>query len=171
MSKIRFVIALVLSMVISSGTLQAAEPPSSSAEEATLEVLLNAIRANRRALVSVNLTLTDEEATKFWPLYDRYQNEVNALGDRMVGVVQEYTASFRTLSDDKAAKLIEEYLTVEAERVALRRSYLAEFKKVLPGRKVARLYQIENKMEAVTRYDLAASIPVLEEAAGAEKKP
>ena len=38
-----------------------------------------------------------------------------------------------------------------------------EFSKALPGRKVARLYQIENKMDAVMRYDLAGQIPVVEE--------
>ena len=49
----------------------------------------------------------------------------------------------------------------------MRRDYVAEFAKVLPGRKVARFYQIENKMDAVIRYDLAATIPVVEEKASA----
>ena len=40
---------------------------------------------------------------------------------------------------------------------------MAEFAKVLPGRTVARFYQIENKMDAVLRFDLAEAIPVIEE--------
>jgi hypothetical protein len=66
-----------------------------------------------------------------------------------------------------ALQLMESYLAAEAERIQVRRTYLAEFKKILPGRTVARFYQIENKMDAVLRYDLAATIPVVDEKRGA----
>ena len=115
----------------------------------------------------MNLGLTDAEAAEFWPVYDRYQKEMNALGDRLVGVIQDYSASFGDLSNEKAMKLVEDYLGIEADRVEARRSYLAKFAKSLPGRKVARLYQIENKLDAVIRYDLAATIPVVEEKSSA----
>ena len=62
---------------------------------------------------------------------------------------------------EKAKSIADQYLTEEADRAKLRRTYLDEFAKALPGRKVARFYQIENKMDAVIRYDLAASIPVV----------
>jgi hypothetical protein len=87
-----------------------------------------------------------------------------------VGVIQDYSSSFSTLSNDKAMKLMDEYLSIEAERVKVRRTYLDEFAKVLPGRKVARFYQIENKIDAVLRYDLAATIPVVEEPSAASAK-
>ena len=67
-------------------------------------------------------------------------------------------------------KLVDDYLAVEADRVKVKRAYLDEFAKALPGRKVARFYQIENKMDAVIRYDLAATIPVVEEESGAPRK-
>jgi hypothetical protein len=154
---------------LSTSILHAAQPPAGRAAEANLDVLLDAIRSNRKALVAVNLNLTDDEAAKFWPVYDRYQKEINALGDRLVGVIQDYSKNFGDLSDDKAAKLVDDYLAVEADRVKVKRTYLEEFGKALPGRKVARFYQIENKMDAVIRYDLAAAIPVVEEAAAPKK--
>ena len=58
----------------------------------------------------------------------------------------------------------------EADRLQVRRAYLGEFAKILPGRTVARFYQIENKMDAVLRYDLAGAIPVVETASGAPRK-
>lgn len=88
----------------------------------------------------------------------------------MVSIVEEYTASFRDLSNDKAMQLMEGYLAAEAERLQVRRAYLGEFTKILPGRTVARFYQIENKMDAVLRYDLAATIPVVDEKRGAPAK-
>lgn len=169
MSKMRLLLAAVLMLGLAATALRAAPPPGGQAT-AKLDVLLDAIRANRRALVAVNLKLTDDEAAKFWPIYDRYQKETNALGDRLVGVIQDYSAHFSDLSNDKAMKLVDDYLAIEADRVKVRRTYVDEFAKALPGRKVARFYQIENKMDAVIRYDLAATIPVVEEESGAPAK-
>jgi hypothetical protein len=165
MSTIRLILALVMLTV--SVTARAAETPGGGATESTLDVLVNAIRANRKAMVAVNLTLSDAEAAAFWPVYDRYEKEMNALGDRLVTVVQDYSASFKGLSNDKAVKLVDEYLTIEADRVKVRRTYVDELAKILPGRTVARFFQLENKMDAVIRYDLAATIPVVEEESGA----
>ncbi len=163
MSKLRLVLAAVLVLGLSAAALRAAEPPAGGAAEASLDVLLNAIQSNRKAFVAANLKLTDSEAAGFWPVYDRYAKEIAALGDRLEAVVQDYTASFNDLSDDKAMKLVAEYLAIEGDRVAVKRAYVDQFAKSLPGRKLARLYQIENKMDAVIRYDLAESIPVIEE--------
>jgi hypothetical protein len=163
MSKMRMLLAVPLIVGVSAAALRAEQAGGGAATEASLDALLSAIRSNRKALVAVNLRLTDNEAAKFWPVYDRYQKEINAVGDRWLGVIREYTAAFPNLSNDKAMKLLEDYLAVEADRVRVRRAYVPEFAAVLPGRAVARFYQIENKMDAVIRYDLAATIPVVEE--------
>jgi hypothetical protein len=163
MLKIRLLLAAAVILALSAGALRAAQPPAGHAAAANLDVLLDAIRSNRKAFVAVNLKLSDDEAAKFWPIYDRYQKETNAIGDRLVGVIQDYTTNFSDLSNEKAMKLVDDYLALEADRVKVRRAYVDEFAKALPGRKVARFYQIENKMDAVIRYDLAATIPVVEE--------
>ena len=170
MSKIRLVLAAAVILGLSAAALYAAQPPTGQGAEANPDVLVDAIRSNRQALVAANLKLTEEEAGKFWPIYDRYQKEINAIGDRLVGVIQDYTTHFSDLSDDKAMKLVDDYLAVEADRVKVKRTYVDEFAKALPGRKVARFYQIENKMDAVIRYDLAATIPVVEEEKGVPAK-
>jgi hypothetical protein len=166
MLTIRLILAVSLILSLSTASLRAEQRDSGPATEATLEVLLNTIRANRKALVAVNLGLSDDEAATFWPVYDRYQKEITAIGDHLVAVIQDYTANFRDLSNDKATQLVEDYLAVEADRVRVRRAYVNEFAKSLPGRKIARLSQIENKVDAVLRYDLAATIPVVEESSG-----
>ena len=107
MSKLRLLLAAVLALGLSAAALRAAEPPAGAAAEASLDALLNAIQANRKALVAANLGLTDGEAAGFWPVYDRYAKEIAAIGDRLVAVIQDYTASFSDLSDDKAMKLVD----------------------------------------------------------------
>ncbi len=133
------------------------------AADANLDILRDTIRANKKALVAANLTLTDAEAAKFWPLYDRYQGELKGVNDRLVKLIDDYTTHYRELTDEHAEKIATDYLAVEEDRAKVRRTYFPEFLKILPGKKAARFYQIENKMEAVIRYDLASHIPVVEE--------
>jgi len=158
MPRSRILLAAVLTLAVTATPGRAGE-----AAKANLDILLDTIRSNRKALVAANLTLTDEEATRFWPLYDRYQTELKPIQDRAVKVIEDYTANFHDISNEKAMKLAEEWLSAESDRAKVRRTYLDEFAKVLPGRKVMRFYQIENKMDAVLRYDLASQIPVVEE--------
>ena len=163
MSKLTVSLALSLIVCFAATSLRAEPARGGNADEASLEVLVDALRSNRKAMVAVNLTLTDEEAARFWPVYDRYQKELSAVGDRWVAVIADYTENFQNLSNEKAKKLLDDYLMTEADRIQVRRSYVPAFAAILPGRKLARLYQIENKMDAVIRYELAASIPVVEQ--------
>lgn len=164
MTKLRALVLIPVVLGLAVAGLASEMPPAAgSATQANLDALLASIRANRKAFVAVNLELSDEEAKKFWPVYDRYQAEISAVGDRLVALIEDYTANFRDLSNDKAMKIVRDYLAVEADRVKVKSAYSDQFAKALPGRKVARLYQIENKMDAVLRYDLAASIPVIDE--------
>jgi hypothetical protein len=158
MSGARMLLATILTLALSATPGLAGE-----AAKANLDILRDTIQANKKALVAANLTLTDEEAARFWPLYDRYQADLKLVQDRSLKVIEDYTASFNNLSDDKAMKLADDWLSAEGDRVKVRRTYLDEFAKVLPGRKVVRFYQIENKMDAVLRYDLAGQIPVVGE--------
>ena len=140
----------------------AASAIAGEAADADMDILRDSIRANKKALVAANLALTDDEAKAFWPVYDRYEGELKAVNDRLLKVIDDYMANYKGLADDKATTIVTDYLTVEEDRAKLRRSYLSEFSKTVPGRKVARFYQIENKMDAVLRYDLAEEIPVAE---------
>jgi len=162
---LRLTLAAAVACAMSIAGAAAAEPKAAAAAQTEQQILLDTIRANRKAFIAVNLDLSAEEAAKFWPVYDRYQKEMSASGDRLAAIVEDYTASFRDLSNDKAVQLMESYLATEADRNQVRRTYLPEFAKILPGRTVARFYQIENKMDAVLRYELAKTIPVVDEKA------
>lgn len=157
-SMLRALLASALTLALLAPFARAGE-----AAKADMDILRDSIRANRKALVAVNLNLTDDEAKKFWPVYERYQQQLNAVNDRIVKVIEDYAASFDHLTDKKAIELVDDYLTAEADRAKIRRANLDAITDALPGKKAARFYQIENKMDAVLRYDLAATIPVVEE--------
>ncbi len=151
------ILSLLFGMILTTSA------AAGEADEASLEILTSTLQANRKAFVAVNLDLEDAEAKAFWPLYDRYQSDLTSVRERFFALIEDYTTHFATMSDEKAHQIVKDYLAIEDERNEVRRKYLAPFSEVLPGRKVARFYQIENKIEAVLRYQLAREIPVIEE--------
>jgi hypothetical protein len=153
----RILCAAVVALVLVAAT--------SRADQATAEMdaVRDAIRANRKAVVTANLKLSDEEATKFWPLYEEYLKELSALQDRLAKVVEQYAKQHETLTDDEASNLTAAYVLEEEQRAKLRHTYLPRFAAVLPGKTLARLYQVENKFDAAVRYELAAAIPLVKQ--------
>jgi hypothetical protein len=158
MSRTRLLLAVSLLCFLPATPVQAGE-----AEEASMEILLDTLRSNKKAFVDVNLALTDEEARAFWPVYDRYQEGLTDVQRRLAQVIDEYSENFGSVSHERALQLVTEYMQIQQDQVALRQSYLEPISETLPGRKVMRFYQIENKIEAVLRYELAGTIPVVEQ--------
>ena len=152
----RLLLALSILHVLVASPVHAGE-----ADDASEQILRATLHANKKALVDVNLELSDAEAGAFWPVYDRYQAELDAVQARLLGVIEAYIASFGSMTHENANQLVDDYLVVEMDRVELRRKYLGPISAALSGRKVLRFYQIENKIDAVLRYELAATIPVV----------
>ncbi|HEX4937730.1 MAG TPA: hypothetical protein VFX11_03590 [Candidatus Kapabacteria bacterium] len=129
-----------------------------------MKILADKIKADKRLLVAANMQLTDAEAKGFWPLYDAYQKELEAINVNLVKGIADYAdASAKgPLSDAEAKNLVDNSLKVEASELELKRSYVPKLGKVLPAMKVARYLQIENKIRAVIRYELASKIPLVQ---------
>lgn len=151
----------ILSLLVALGL--ALPAAAGEADEANLEILVGTLEANKKALVAVNLDLEDEEAEAFWPLYDRYHEDLSGVRDRFVKIIEDYTTNFATMTDYEANQLLADFLDVELDRLEVRKKYQKPFSEILPGRKVVRFYQIENKIQAVLRYELARDIPVIEQ--------
>ena len=127
----------------------------------TMDTFREKARADKKLVVASVLELTDNEAKVFWPVYNAYQSDVVAHYDRLIKLIGTYSKAYSAMTDETATKLVTEYLALERNHAALLSSYLPRFQKVLPARKVARLYQVENKIRALVNYDLASEIPFL----------
>jgi hypothetical protein len=126
-----------------------------------MQILIEKIRADKKLLVAENMQFSEAEARKFWPVYDQYQNELFILRMRSLKLIENYAGHSESMTNDIAKKLLDEYLTIERLRQKVREAYLPKFRKVLPEIKVARYYQIENKISAVVNYELAKQIPLV----------
>jgi hypothetical protein len=116
-----------------------------------LQILRDKIKADKKLLVATNMELTEPEAKGFWPIYDEYQKDLQKINRRLVGLLESYAADFRnkSLTDDKAKKLIDEAIAIEAAEANLKSTYAPKLSKALPVKKVARYLQIENKIRAL----------------------
>jgi hypothetical protein len=128
-----------------------------------MQILRDKIRADKKFVVATNMELTESEAKTFWPVYDEYQKDLQNINRRIAGLLDRYAADFhsKSLTDDKAKKLIDEVLAIEQSEANLKSNYAPKLGKALPVIKVARYLQIENKIRAVIKYDLAQGVPLV----------
>jgi hypothetical protein len=129
-----------------------------------MQILAQKVKADKKLLVAVNMQLTDTEAKGFWPIYESYQKDLEALDGRLLQMIAAYADAYRSgpVANDTAKQLLDEYLVIEGDEVKMRRSYVPKLAEVLPGAKVARYVQVETKIRAVVRYELAAQIPLVQ---------
>ena len=129
-----------------------------------MQILREKIKADKKLLVATNMELTEAEAKNFWPIYEDYQKDLQKINERLIQALQSYAADYKnkSMTNEKAKKLTDEYLSIEQAEVKLKSSSVPKLSKALPATKVARYLQIENKIRAVIKYDLAASVPLVQ---------
>ena len=126
-----------------------------------MEIVKEKIRSDKKLFIATNMQLTEAEANAFWPVYDAYQADIDKLRDREIRLIEKFSASYKTMSDDVAKKLLDDSLSIDSSHQELRRKYLAKFRGFLTDKKVARYYQLESKIDAVMEYELARRIPLV----------
>ena len=150
-----------------------AGPPSRAAQTQTapggstspsLEDILKMVRtdlqSNRADIIAKNLTLTSEQAAKFWPMFDTYQKEQNAIMDEQMKGIQRYVDGYNTLDDAAALALMQAHLQRDTQMDALRLKWLPEFQKVLPTKLVVRMMQIDRRLSLVHQIEFSSRIPL-----------
>ncbi|HYI97560.1 MAG TPA: hypothetical protein VEX68_28740 [Bryobacteraceae bacterium] len=129
-----------------------------------MDILRQKIKADKKLIVAANLKLTDAEGTKFWPVYEAYQKDLEQLNKRASGTILSYAEAYNKgpVSDDAAKKLLDQSLAIDEAEAKLKREMASKAMAVLPASKAARYVQIENKIRAAIRYELADNIPLVE---------
>ena len=151
-----FFIVLVAMLTVFIVSPMAQEKPADN-----MQLVREKIKTDKKLFIAQNMNLTESEAKVFWPVYENYQKDLGKLFDKTVKLIDNYAANYQTMTEEAAKELINGYLAIEGERVTLMKSFLPKFRKVLPEKKVARYYQLENKINAVVYYELARQIPLV----------
>ena len=127
-----------------------------------MEMLAEQIKADKKLLVANNMTLTKEEASNFWTLYDAYQKELQTVNLEIGILIVEFAEAYAKgpIPNDTAKQIRNDVLALEQKEVQLKRTYGDKMEKVIPAWKVMRYMQIESKIRAVIKFELAARIPL-----------
>ena len=143
----------------------AATPPVVNEKFADLEPAIAMLREdiglNRRDIVKRNMLLTDSEAALFWPIYDQYRAARTRIGDEKLRMITDFVANPDGMSETDAATLSDRYFKNQKDVLACKQRYSARMAKVLSARTVARFFQIDGKLDAVTDAVLAARVPLI----------
>ncbi len=136
-----------------------------SGADTNMEIFIQKIKADKKLLVASNMGLSDAEGKKFWPLHDAYQGELELINHQLLQAITGYADAYNqgkgTISNDTATKLLNEALSVDEAEVKLKRAYADTIGNILPATKTARYIQIENKIRAVIKMELAKHIPLV----------
>jgi hypothetical protein len=142
----------------SSGNTDAAK----AANEMDIQAVRQDIRDHRKQVMAANIVLTPDEATKFWPIYDKYIEETIKINDSRWDLMKDYAANYDKMSDDLASDYMKRSAKVDQQLVALREKYVPVFEKVVSSKKTALWYQIDRRLDLVVNLQLSMMIPTVD---------
>ncbi len=141
-------------------------------EESGSSVLENQQLANARALLQAgradiireDLRLSDEESAGFWPVYEKYRAKIMVVRNRQATMIMDFLRSYQAgaVTDEYAESLLKDNFDIKGDLLKIQEKFVRQFRKVLPALKVARFYQLENKMDAEVDAQLALFVPLVE---------
>jgi hypothetical protein len=156
--KIFLMAGLTLFLMVFIGNAVAQDKPADN-----LQLVLEKVKADKKLLVAMNMQFTEAEAKAFWPIYEKYQDELFLLRGRTLMLISNYADAYETMDNKTAKKLLNDFVQIETLRLKLVKAYIPKFQKVLSDVKVARYVQIENKINAALYSELAKRIPLMVE--------
>jgi hypothetical protein len=127
-----------------------------------LSLLRKDVRSQRKQLIASNLNLTDQEATKFWPVYDQYVSELITINDKKFGLIQEYADNYGKLTNEQSLSLVRQWLDADIEIAQLRQKYVPIVSKVLDGKKSATFFQLDRRIAMMIELQLSSRMPLVQ---------
>ena len=120
------------------------------------------IDSMKKQAIAANVTLTDTEAIKFWPVYEQYSAELKKITDTKNALIKEYAEEYGSLTDEQADSLVRRWLDSDIAAFELRKKYFPIFRKVLPGKVTATFFQVEHRLNAMIDLQLTSQLPLMQ---------
>jgi type IV pilus biogenesis protein CpaD/CtpE len=139
----------------------AAALPDPGITRSAIDLIRSDLKAEKAVVIAQNLLLTDAESAEFWPLYNDYNAALGKLLDDRLEILKEYVATCNSMTDAQASALARRVFDLEAKRTELKRVWFRNFSDVVPARKAAQFFQIENQINAALDLLLMDSLPLI----------
>jgi hypothetical protein len=138
-----------------------ADAQANTIKDQDIEMLRADLRAQRKQIMAENMTLTADEATKFWPIFEQYRQEAIKPNDERWAMIKEYAANYNTMTDAQAQDYMNRSTAVDQQLLTLRMKYVPMFEKVISAKKTALWYQIDRRVDLLIDLQLSAQIPMV----------
>jgi hypothetical protein len=145
-------------------TAQEKPQPQVSAQQInddSIELMRQDIRSQRKQLVAANMSLTDDEATKFWPVFDKYVADRRKIDDLRFALIKDYAQNYQTMTEAQAKDFITRWLTADKSMTEMRLKWIPEFEKIISPKKTAAFFQIERRTGMMIDLQLASQVPLV----------
>jgi hypothetical protein len=106
------------------------------------------VTSEKIAFFTEKIGLTPKEAEKFWPVYNAYWKKKNAIINERKSKMAHYSKHYKKLSPCQMEKLADDYVQQEVQKAQLLKEYHEKFKKILPIRKVMKIYKADYQFKA-----------------------
>jgi hypothetical protein len=139
-------------------TVQKVITPTVTDEDITL--LRKDLRAMKMQVIGQNMSMSDAEAQKFWPVYNHYVRDLSEVNNQKYALLKEYAETWATMSDEDAMIYVRHWLEADGEAQALRLKYVPVVSQVLPGKKAATFFQLDRRLNMIIDLQLFSQIPL-----------
>ncbi len=136
--------------------------PPTNIKDQDIEMLRADLRSQRKQIMAQNMTLTADEATKFWPIFDQYRKEAIKPNDQRWAVIKDYATNYDSMTDAQAQEYIRKETEVDQQLLALRMKYVPVFEKAISPKKTALWYQIDRRIDVLINLQFSALIPMVD---------
>ena len=159
--KFLFAVALALAPLAWSADPAPAAQTAPLTDEQVVAQFRSDMMAKRADIMAKGLTLTADEAAKFWPLFGTFQKEQDVIVNEQIKATEEYAKHYQELGDKDALSYVNALLERDDKMHALRIKWLAKFQTVLPGKMAARAIQLDRRMGQVAQVQISQRIPLV----------
>jgi hypothetical protein len=125
-----------------------------------IALLRQDLRAMKMQVIGQNMSLTEEEGQKFWPIYNHYVKDLQQVNDRKYALLKQYAETWATMTDQDALIYVRNWLEADGQAQALRLQYVPVVSQVLPGRKAATFFQLDRRLNMMIDLQLFSQIPL-----------
>jgi hypothetical protein len=125
-----------------------------------IALLRKDLRAMKMQVIGQNMSLSEEEGQKFWPIYNHYVRDLQVVNDQKYALLKQYAEMWATMSDQDAMIYVRHWLEVDGQAQALRLKYVPTVSQVLPGRKAATFFQLDRRLNMIIDLQLFGQIPL-----------
>ena len=139
-------------------TVQKVISPNVTDEDIAL--LRKDLRAMKMQVIGQNMSLSDEEGQKFWPVYNHYVKDLSEVNNQKYALLKQYAEMWSTMSDEDAMIYVRHWLEADGEAQALRLKYVPVVSQVLPGKKAATFFQLDRRLNMIIDLQLFSQVPL-----------